>query len=51
MRDAGLLRGALPGRTPLAVLKKFLYKPVYRMTRNKILRLQEQFDAEDGRCS
>lgn len=47
MRDAGLLCGPLPGRTPLAVLKKYLYKPVYRMTGNKILKLRERFDEED----
>ena len=44
MREAGLLRGPLPGRTLPAVLKKHLYRPVYRMTARKILRLKEGFD-------
>ena len=51
MREAGLLHGPLPGRTLPAILKKHLYRPVYRMTRNKILRLQKQFEKEDGTCS
>lgn len=46
MRDAGLLHGPLPGRTLAAVLKKYLYKPVYKLTRKKILELQRKFERE-----
>lgn len=46
MRAAGLLTGPLPGRTLAAVLKKHLYKPVYQLTRNKILELRERFERE-----
>lgn len=46
MREAGLLHGPLPGRTLMAVLKKHLYRPVYRMTAKKILKLKNLFDQQ-----
>ncbi|MDO4409863.1 MAG: glycosyltransferase family 8 protein [Akkermansia sp.] len=46
MRKAGLLTGPMPGRTLVAVLKKFLYKPIYKLTARKIHKLRERFDEE-----
>lgn len=44
MRDAELLCGSLKGRSPLSILKKYLYKPVYWLTRNKIRNLAKRFE-------
>ncbi|MBO7410403.1 MAG: glycosyltransferase family 8 protein [Ottowia sp.] len=46
LRAAGLLQGHLPGRTFPAILKKYLYKPVYWLIAKKMARFKYQLEQD-----